>query len=118
MVFAKVLFNLTLAALALYLIVRGLSIVFDKVTDKITSIPPAGRKIVLLIFLGLLLAIPILLGPYPYLLRTVIIVGIYIILALSLNLILGFAGQLSIGHVAFYAIGAYTTALLTVVLRI
>ncbi|MEG0579722.1 MAG: branched-chain amino acid ABC transporter permease, partial [Niameybacter sp.] len=38
----------------------------------------------------------------------------YIVLALSLNFVLGFAGQLSMGHAAFYAIGAYTVAILTV----
>jgi branched-chain amino acid transport system permease protein len=37
---------------------------------------------------------------------------IYSILCLSLNLILGFTGLLSLGHAAFYGIGAYTTAIL------
>jgi len=39
--------------------------------------------------------------------------GIYIILALSLNLINGFTGLFSLGHAGFMALGAYTTALLT-----
>ena len=39
-------------------------------------------------------------------------VGIYAILALSLNVILGHAGLFHMGHAAFYAIGAYTTAIL------
>lgn len=38
--------------------------------------------------------------------------GIYIILALSLNLLLGYAGLFSVGHGAFYGIGAYTGAIL------
>jgi len=38
--------------------------------------------------------------------------GIYIILALSLNLLLGYAGLFSVGHGAFYGIGAYTAAIL------
>lgn len=37
---------------------------------------------------------------------------IYAILSLGLNLILGFTGLLSLGHAAFYGIGAYTTAIL------
>jgi branched-chain amino acid transport system permease protein len=41
------------------------------------------------------------------------IVSIYIILSLSLNLISGFAGQASLGHAAFFGIGAYASALLT-----
>ncbi len=39
--------------------------------------------------------------------------GISIIAALSLNLIVGFCGQISLGHAAFIGIGAYTSALLT-----
>lgn len=39
-------------------------------------------------------------------------VGLYAILALSLNIILGHAGLFHMGHAAFYAIGAYTTAIL------
>lgn len=39
-------------------------------------------------------------------------VGLYVLLALSLNLILGDAGLFNMGHAAFYAMGAYTTAIL------
>ena len=39
--------------------------------------------------------------------------AIWAILAVSLNLVLGFAGLLSVGHVAFFGIGAYTMAILT-----
>ena len=38
--------------------------------------------------------------------------AIYSLLALSLNLLNGIAGQVSLGHAAFYAVGAYTSALL------
>lgn len=59
----------------------------------------------------LLLAAPILLGRYwSYTLGTV---GIYVILGLGLNIIVGMAGQLVLGYVAYFAIGAYTVALLT-----
>jgi ABC-type branched-subunit amino acid transport system permease subunit len=40
-------------------------------------------------------------------------VGIYVILGLGLNIIVGLAGQLVLGYVAFFAIGAYSIALLT-----
>lgn len=39
-------------------------------------------------------------------------IGLYALLALSLNLILGEAGLFNMGHAAFYAIGAYTSAIL------
>jgi branched-chain amino acid transport system permease protein len=47
----------------------------------------------------------------PYLLHVFIVTGIFIIAAMSLNLLLGYAGQLSLGHVAFFGIGAYASAL-------
>ena len=40
------------------------------------------------------------------------LIGIYAILALSLNLIVGHAGLFNLGHAAFYAVGAYTAAIL------
>jgi branched-chain amino acid transport system permease protein len=46
-----------------------------------------------------------------YLLHLAILAGIYIILTISLNLIIGYAGQVSLGHAAFYGIGAYASAL-------
>ena len=42
----------------------------------------------------------------------IIMVGIYAILALSLNLLIGYAGLFSVGHGAFYGVGAYAGALL------
>jgi branched-chain amino acid transport system permease protein len=47
-----------------------------------------------------------------YLVTVLITIGIYVILALSLNMITGRAGQISLGHAAFMGIGAYTSALL------
>lgn len=47
-----------------------------------------------------------------YFIGLVSISGINVILALSLNMITGFCGQVSLGHAAFYGVGAYTTALL------
>jgi branched-chain amino acid transport system permease protein len=48
-----------------------------------------------------------------YLLHLAILAGIYIILTLSINLIIGYAGQVSLGHAAFFGIGAYTSALVS-----
>ena len=53
----------------------------------------------------------------PYHLHVLIMAGIFTILALSLNLLLGYTGQLSLGHAAFFGIGAYTSALLTLKLE-
>lgn len=51
----------------------------------------------------------------PYYLRVVVNCGIAAILALSLNLINGCAGQFSLGHAGFMAVGAYFSATLTTV---
>ncbi len=48
-----------------------------------------------------------------YFLHILITTGIFIIAAMSLNLLLGYTGQLSLGHVAFFGIGAYTSALVS-----
>ena len=50
---------------------------------------------------------------YDYLINLAILIGIYIILAISLQLSIGFTGLLNLGHIAFFAIGAYTSALIT-----
>ena len=47
-----------------------------------------------------------------YLIHILIISGIYIILTLSLNLIIGFTGLAALGHIAFACVGAYTSSLL------
>ena len=49
-----------------------------------------------------------------YAMRIIIYIGLYIVLALGLNVVMGFTGLLNIGHAAFYAVGAYTTAILMV----
>jgi branched-chain amino acid transport system permease protein len=49
----------------------------------------------------------------PYIIGLLILTGIFIVAAISLNLLLGYTGQLSLGHVAFFGIGAYTSALLS-----
>jgi branched-chain amino acid transport system permease protein len=48
-----------------------------------------------------------------YVLHILVVTGIFIIAAMSLNLLLGYAGQLSLGHVAFFGIGAYASALVS-----
>jgi len=47
-----------------------------------------------------------------YFLHILVITGIYIILTLSLNLVVGYTGLASLGHAAFSCVGAYTSALL------
>jgi branched-chain amino acid transport system permease protein len=50
----------------------------------------------------------------PYHLQLMTFIGIYTLLALGLNMLMGYAGQISLGHAAFFGLGAYTTAVFTV----
>lgn len=73
-------------------------------------------------WLPLLLILVIVVLPHvvsnEYYIRIVSISLIYIILALSLNLLYGFAGQISFGHAGFFAIGAYLSSLIELKLRL
>ena len=62
--------------------------------------------------LAFLAAVPLWLAD-QYQFHVLIMMGIFTIGAMSLNLLLGYTGQLSLGHVAFFGIGAYTTALVS-----
>jgi branched-chain amino acid transport system permease protein len=50
-----------------------------------------------------------LFGAYPDV-NTAVIMGVYVIMAIGLNIVVGYAGLLDLGYVAFYAVGAYTCA--------
>jgi branched-chain amino acid transport system permease protein len=58
-----------------------------------------------------LVALPIVLGTYFS--EVFDQVGLFILMGLGLNIVVGFAGLLDLGYVAFFAIGAYTTGILT-----
>lgn len=62
----------------------------------------------------LLAALLVPLAVTPYVVKVMIMAGIYIALACSLNIIFGIGGMLNLGMAAFYGIGAYTAALLSV----
>jgi branched-chain amino acid transport system permease protein len=57
-------------------------------------------------------SIPVWAGD-SYFLHILIITGIFIIASMSLNLLLGYSGQLSLGHVGFFGLGAYVSALVS-----
>jgi len=50
----------------------------------------------------------------PYVYRILVLTGLNVILAMSLNLVNGVTGQFSIGHAGFMAVGAYVSAAFTV----
>lgn len=78
-------------------------------------LPPTSQRVLkitsLLILIMILIALPQILG--LFLSEVLTIVGLYVLLGLGLNIVVGFAGLLDLGYVAFFAIGAYTMAVLT-----
>jgi len=65
-------------------------------------------------FLGLVVALllPIVFQD-AYLRNILVIFGIYCLLALSLNIIVGYIGEVSLGHAAFFGLGGYASAILS-----
>jgi len=90
---------------------RNLTVVREKISSlsHITRSPIAYTG-----FIVFLLFLPAFLNDYYLDIMT--LTGIYIVLALGLNIVVGQAGLLNLGYVAFYAIGAYTYAILSTTL--
>jgi branched-chain amino acid transport system permease protein len=74
--------------------------------SRFFSTPAALTLLVLL-----LIVLPVILNDYYRDIMT--LTGMYVVLALGLNIVVGQAGLLNLGYVAFYAIGAYTYAILS-----
>ena len=64
--------------------------------------------------LGIAIILIPFITPHKYYLSLFVIVAIHGLIVLGLTLFMGFAGQISLGHSAFYGIGAYTSGVLTV----
>jgi len=85
---------------------------------KVTSLPKPVKILIWLLVALLAYALPLL---EPPILSTpdsdfasvLFTVSIYCLVALGLNIVVGYAGLLDLGYVGFYAIGAYTVAILT-----
>lgn len=89
----------------------GLLSVFSSFSSRI-CFTDAGRlrPLVIALMTGVFLVLPFVVKDYY--LDVLIMFAIYALLALGLNVIVGFTGLLNLGFAAFYAIGAYTYALL------
>src|SRR5204863_5139467 len=73
-----------------------------------------GPLVTVLALVGLNIVLPRVTNPYYF--QILMLVGINIVLAVSLNLVNGFTGQFSIGHAGFMAVGAYASAMFTLTL--
>ncbi|MCP4425526.1 MAG: leucine/isoleucine/valine transporter permease subunit, partial [Chloroflexi bacterium] len=70
-----------------------------------------GRQAGIALGIILLLALPWLVG--LFLSQAFFLIGLYIMMGLGLNIVVGYAGLLDLGYVAFFAFGAYTMGVLT-----
>ena len=83
--------------------------------SSITSKTWALRLVASIVVVALLIGLQFSLGKFinDYVVRILLLVGVNIILAVSLNLINGITGQFSLGHAGFMAIGAYVSGVIT-----
>ena len=80
----------------------------NRVRGRWRASPPWARTIAILAALFIVPFIPFFDEPW---LRVFFLVGLYVMLGLGLNVVVGFAGLLDLGYVAFFAVGAYTLAI-------
>ncbi|MGB8645959.1 MAG: leucine/isoleucine/valine transporter permease subunit [Anaerolineae bacterium] len=107
-----------LGAVILLAVIAGLSYAWmergNRVTGRIQSLSPNAQRGLTWGALGagvlLLILLPQILG--LYLSEVLDNIGLYLLMGLGLNIVVGFAGLLDLGYVAFFAIGAYTVGVL------
>lgn len=107
-----------LAAILIFLIVAGASYAWSTsqhtVKGRVAALSPTQQnsmRIGAWVAAGVIvLALP-LLGAYPA--EVLDMIGLYALMGLGLNIVVGFAGLLDLGYVAFFALGAYTMGVLT-----
>ena len=106
-------------AISLFILIAGIIYFWARkgssVRTGLQRLPSRSQRALkvtsLLILLFVLFVLPQVLG--LFLSEVLTIVGLYVLLGLGLNIVVGFAGLLDLGYVAFFAIGAYTMAILT-----
>ena len=106
-------------AATLFILVAGITLFWSlkgkAVQSGFKSLPATGQRAIqwttIAVVLVILFILPQILG--LFLSEVLTIVGLYVLLGLGLNIVVGYAGLLDLGYVAFFAIGAYVTAILT-----
>jgi len=118
--YSPVLLGLTVpGALVVFAISAGLTALWSArgptVRQRVQQLPPERRRLLngtsLLLLAVVLALLPQLIG--STLSQVLGQVGIYLLMGLGLNIVVGYAGLLDLGYVAFFATGAYLTALFT-----
>lgn len=92
-------------------VTRGDNLHKDSPLIRLTGLLAASKWYIRILILTACLAVPFVINS-NYAMRIIIYINLYVVLALGLNVVMGFTGLLNIGHAAFYATGAYTTGIL------
>jgi len=79
----------------------------DKIKNTLGSL---NTKLVFALFLLIIIIFPIVIDN-NYILHILILLGVYVVLGTSLNVVAGVMGELDLGHAAFFGIGAYASSL-------
>jgi branched-chain amino acid transport system permease protein len=92
---------------------------WDGVVDRYNGLPKASKLTLVVLFALFFYALPLLRPPIITTNRidfggVMFGAAAFALVALGLNIVIGYAGLLDLGYVGFYAVGAYTTAVLTV----
>lgn len=86
----------------------------ERLNDTLFTFLAAHSKSALVALISLVVILPLIPGVGGYVIYVAALMLLYMVLALGLNIVPGFTGLLDLGYVGFYAIGAYTSALLTI----
>src|SRR3954451_19920987 len=91
--------------------------VFTSAVDRVKGLPKPARialwgAFVVFLFVLPLLNLPVITTPDSDFGGVLFTVATYVLVALGLNIVVGYAGLLDLGYVGFYAIGAYTVGVL------
>ncbi|TMK81467.1 MAG: branched-chain amino acid ABC transporter permease [Actinobacteria bacterium] len=108
-----------LGAVIVFVVALGASVAWAgrgrKVRDHVQSMAQGSRGVLMgtggVALLAVLFVLPILVGEVVSLVLGT--VGIFLLMGLGLNIVVGYAGLLDLGYVAFFAVGAYMTGVLT-----
>jgi len=108
-----------LGAIIVFVLVFSLQLVFQRrpprLKARFQALDQSERRRWTIILIAatavIVYLIPVVLGGFMS--EILDLVGIYLLMALGLNIVIGFAGLLDLGYVAFFAVGAYMTAVLT-----
>jgi branched-chain amino acid transport system permease protein len=123
--YSTVLLGLTVpGALVVFALSAGLTVLWmargAAVRERVEQLPPQRRRLLngtsLLVLAVALVLLPQLIG--SSLSQVLGQVGIFLLMGLGLNIVVGYAGLLDLGYVAFFATGAYLTALFTAANRV